>query len=247
MNHSEIQEVLGAYALDAIDTEERAVIEEHLDTCEECRAVVGAHLETAGMLAAEPAQPPERVWEGIKDVIRDDDQSAPTPMVRPPTRRSPWVIRGAAALAAAAAVVFAFVAFNAVSEQNRLEDRVDELATTLETSGIEEAARAALLDPSATQIALRSADEEQVVRLVYLSSGTGYLVDNNLEPLESDRTYQLWALHGDRAVSAGVLGGEPGVTAFTVAGTVDGFAVSVEEATGATQPTTDPVVLGFLD
>ncbi len=112
---------------------------------------------------------------------------------------------------------------------------------------IEEAARAALLDPSATQIALRSADEAQVVQLVYLSSGTGYLVDNNLEPLESDRTYQLWALHGDRAVSAGVLGGEPGVTAFTVAGTVDGFAVSVEEATGATQPTADPVVLGFLD
>ncbi len=247
MNHSEIRDLLGAYALDAVDSEERAIVEEHLGTCEECRSAVGAHLETTGALAAEPAQPPERVWEGIQDTIRDDDRSAPIHMARPPTRRSPWLIRGAATLAAAAAVVFALVAFDAVSEQNRLEQRVDELAASLERSGIDEAAHSALLDPSANQIALRSADEDQVVQLVYLANGTGYVVDHNLEPLGSDRTYQLWALHGDRAVSAGLLGREPGVTAFTVAGPVDGFAVSVEEAAGATQPTTDPVALGFLD
>lgn len=247
MNHAEVRELLAAYALDAVDGEERATIDRHLDSCDDCRLEVGRHFETAGLLAADPAQPPERVWRGIKDAISDDRRTTPTPMIRPPRRRTPWLTRGAAALAAAAAVAFALVAFDARSEQSRLEDRVDELAGSLERSGIDEAARAALLDPSANQIALRSPDERQIVQLVYLPSGVGYLVDHNLEDLEPDRTYQLWAIDGERAVSAGLLGAEPTVTAFTFTGPVDGFAVSIEDARGAIQPTADPVVLGFLD
>lgn len=247
MNHDEVRELLGAYALDAVDPDEQQAIEHHLDSCDDCRLEVGRHFETAGLLAAEPAQPPEAVWEGIKSAVADGERSAPVPLVPRAERRPPWMARGAAALAAAAAVAFALVAFDAVSEQNRLEDRVDELATSLERSGIDEAARTALLDPSANQIALRSPDEEQIVQLVYLPSGVGYLVEHNLQPLDPDRTYQLWALSGEAAVSAGVLGSEPGISAFTATGPVDGFAVTAEPAGGVAQPSNDPLALGFLD
>lgn len=246
MNHAEVRELLAAYAIDAIDPDERAALERHLDECRECRLEVGAHLETAGLLAAEPAQPPEHVWQGIRAAVAGSDEA---PVVSPlrGKQRSPWLARGAAVLAAAAAVVFAVVAVGALSEQNRLEDRVDELAASLERSGIEQAARSALLDPSARRVTLRSPDEAQVVQLVYLPSGTGYLLDHNLDSIAEDRAYQLWVLHGERAVSAGVLGRQPDITAFTAAGPVDGFAVSVEDSQGAIQPTTDPVALGFLD
>ena len=43
LSHDEIQELLGAYALDAVDDRERAVIESHLDTCESCRLELEDH------------------------------------------------------------------------------------------------------------------------------------------------------------------------------------------------------------
>ena len=38
MSHQEVQELLGAYALDAVDPELAAIIEDHLRHCARCRA-----------------------------------------------------------------------------------------------------------------------------------------------------------------------------------------------------------------
>jgi anti-sigma-K factor RskA len=73
--------------------------------------------------------------------------------------------------------------------------------------------------------------------------------NDGMKALSSDQTYQLWALTGDQAkptaISAGVLGPDPGTIGFHVDGSVLGFAVSVEQSGGAVQPST-PVASATL-
>ena len=49
--HEEIQELLGVYALDAVDPETAAMVERHLGECVRCSVEVAQHHEVAGLLA----------------------------------------------------------------------------------------------------------------------------------------------------------------------------------------------------
>jgi anti-sigma factor RsiW len=62
---SEIEELLGAYALDALEPEERALVEEHLRTCVRCSAEVAHHHEVAGLLANSGGDAPDQLWDKI--------------------------------------------------------------------------------------------------------------------------------------------------------------------------------------
>ncbi len=48
--HSELQDLLGAYALDALDPDEAELVERHLPTCPRCRNELADHREVAGLL-----------------------------------------------------------------------------------------------------------------------------------------------------------------------------------------------------
>jgi len=65
LTHRELQELLGAYALDAVDPDEAAAVEEHVASCPRCRAELAEHRETAAMLASVGAPAPEGVWDRI--------------------------------------------------------------------------------------------------------------------------------------------------------------------------------------
>jgi hypothetical protein len=112
--------------------------------------------------------------------------------------------------------------------------------------GLEAAAAAALVDPEATRIVLRSEDRSLAVDAVVLPDGTGYLVSDNLAALPSSRTYQLWAMADGRAISAGVLGPDPGVVAFRISDVTDSLAVTEETGPGADQPSGPPLVRGVI-
>src|SRR5512146_792615 len=47
---------LGVYVLGAIEPDERAAVDEHLDTCQECRAELAEFMELPGLLALVPAE-----------------------------------------------------------------------------------------------------------------------------------------------------------------------------------------------
>lgn len=58
-NHTQFQENLPAYALGALDPEELAALEEHLQTCEICRAELAEYQRvSSGLMAALPPVPP---------------------------------------------------------------------------------------------------------------------------------------------------------------------------------------------
>ena len=88
MTHDEVADLLGAYALDAVDADERAAIEAHLATCARCRAEVAEHREAAALLANEGGDAPDGLWSRIAGSL----EAAP-PELRlqavPPERPAP--------------------------------------------------------------------------------------------------------------------------------------------------------------
>lgn len=65
LRHAEIEELLGVYALDAVDRDTAAMVEEHLDGCIRCSIEVAKHHEVAGMLANSGGVASAQVWDGI--------------------------------------------------------------------------------------------------------------------------------------------------------------------------------------
>jgi anti-sigma-K factor RskA len=260
VNHDEIRDLLGAYALDAIDAAEHDAIEEHLVRCETCRAEVDRHRETAAMLSAAPGASDTDLWSSIADRLGEERPertgATPAPFLTRPApvadldaaragrsarERRSWTV---AVVASAAAVVLTLLAGVAVLQERRLDDRVAQLQREMVDDDLEQAAGRAALDPENSRVALRSTGDDSRVQIVYSPDGTGFVVPTKLAALPSDRTYQLWALRGDEAVSAGVLGADPKVVAFSAGDGVDAFAITAEKAGGVAQPTNDPVVLG---
>ncbi len=65
VTHPEIEELLGAYALDAVDPAETEVIELHLRGCPSCVAEVVSHREVAASMVQPGAAAPDNVWHRL--------------------------------------------------------------------------------------------------------------------------------------------------------------------------------------
>lgn len=232
MNHDELRDLLGAFALDAVDEGERRAVEAHLGGCEACRREVAEHREIAARLVAVDLPAPPEVWNRIRERM-DAEPARPVPLE---ARRRPRFAGAAAAVAAAAVLIAGVLGWRVYDLERRLDDG----------GGLAAAAREALADPDAVRLAMRSTGGEVEVDAVVLPDGRGYLVEDNLDAVADDRTYQLWALAGDEAVSAGLLGPDPGVSAFRVGPGTDALAITVEAAVGAIAPTGDPIALARL-
>ena len=62
MTHEEASELLGAYALHAVEPEEHTQLEEHLATCPRCRAELDGLREVAGFMGNSVESLPEGLW-----------------------------------------------------------------------------------------------------------------------------------------------------------------------------------------
>jgi hypothetical protein len=69
IHHDQIEELLGVYALDALDPEEKVLVERHLEECPRCSAEVAQHLEVAGFLANSGTEAPPQIWDRISEKI----------------------------------------------------------------------------------------------------------------------------------------------------------------------------------
>ncbi len=79
MSHEEASELLGAYALDAVDGEELAELEAHLAGCPRCRAELDSLREVAAAMGNSVAPLPEGLWSSIASRLpeRHDEDGEP--------------------------------------------------------------------------------------------------------------------------------------------------------------------------
>ena len=250
--HEEIQELLGAYALDAVDPDEAEAIERHLETCPRCRAEVEGHREVASMLGNSGGDAPDGLWDRIASQLED----APPPMrleVQDGPPRSPrWRPAGASGAAGSSPPPSA----RPPRWRSRCSARrwcaSSSGSTTwsppLEETTLQAAANRAFDDPDAVKVQLQSADGEMTARAVVLPDGSGFLMAHELPALDADRTYQLWGDTGAGSlVSLGLLGDDPAIIAFQAGTDLDALAITEEEAGGVVQSRNPAVIAGTFD
>jgi anti-sigma factor RsiW len=263
--HHEIEELLGVYALDAVDPETARLVERHLETCVRCSVEVAQHHEVAGLLANSGGESPPELWDTIAGRL---DRSAPpswerlaaqledgvgrperlaggdAPVVPGPSRRrAPSLVAAGAVVVAAAAAVVAIVLGVQV---NHLDRQVSSLQST---SALVKAERSAMAARSTRMIELTApagTPSPSHVLVVLAASGTGFVQVRELPALPTDRTYQLWGVVGGQTISLGLLGPDPIIVPFSVAGRapVRAFAITDEHSGGVVQTTRQPVVAG---
>lgn len=249
-SHEEISELLGAYALHAVDPDERDRVERHLAGCPRCQAEVRDHREVAALLGNSGGDAPDGLWDRIASTLEETPpplrlRVAGTTPATSPARRATgpvgWV--AAAALAAAAVAVIALLGVKVV----RQDDQIDRISQALADDAVLGAANLALVDPAATESRLTSPDGSLAVPVVVLPNGTGYLMAGDLPALDPDRTYQLWGQTGSGLISLGLLGADPpAVLPFQVSGEVAALAITEEVAGGVAQSSNAPALLGRL-
>lgn len=253
LNPQELDELIGVYAIDAVDdADEREQVESWIDRSPAAAAELASLRETAALLAHAGADAPEGVWTRIEEAL----SAEPPPLTLPTDRvvsldtarrrRRPALRIGAgiAAASAAAAAITAVVFDNRMSDQ---EQRLAQVARSIEHDGIRQAAMAAMASPDARTIRFTS-DDGVDATVVMTPDGAGFFMAEDLPRLADGRTYQLWALTGDSEhpdmVSAGVLGPNASVVPFHGPPGAMGFAITEEDESGAAQPTSAPVLSG---
>ena len=284
-SHQEIQDLLGAYALDAVDPDTASMVEAHLEHCARCAVEVAQHHEVAGLLANSGGSSPARVWDGIArrlevsapppwtllaarlEAGQGEDKAgttaeaggewgdglpaeAPVPAsgVVPisSSRRRQWPVRVAGAVAAAVAAVALIFAVQA--------DHLGHQETTAQAPLLSAAEQQALASPTSEQVRLTASPGASgalatgTVTVVLTGSGTGFVIGDELSTLPADKTYQLWGVIGGKDISLGLLGPNPSVVAFSVAGSVpvSAFAITAENSGGVVKSTNPPVVAGAV-
>jgi anti-sigma-K factor RskA len=123
MEHAEIHELSAAYALDALEPEQRAAFEEHLLRCAECRETVSLFQETAAALAfgVEAPVPPPALGRRIVEEARRERPNVVA-------LRPRWVLPAAATVAAVAACAAIALGVWTAMLSNRLDARPEALA-----------------------------------------------------------------------------------------------------------------------
>lgn len=254
MSHDPFETQAAAYALGALDGEERAQFEEHLaGGCVPCAAAIREFAETLADVARETPTmiPPAHVKAALLRRV------AATGSARPLRRRG-WV-----RWAAATAAVVGVSAFSAGLVASRYEARIGVMAR--ETSAIradlrrQEAVLRDRLAVSQTVIGLLRDPATRIValggvgpsptgtgRLVWHETAGGHLFVANLPPAPPGKAYELWTTTGGQPRPAGVFkvdaSGRASQPVPPAPAPVQLFAVTLEPEAGVPAPT-GPIVL----
>jgi anti-sigma-K factor RskA len=267
MTHQAIQDLLGAYGLDALDPEERQAVERHLvrrGGCAECQQVAHEYQSVAGLLALSlPQVAPnpvvkERLLKRIEPLrgnpkhVRRGGRNLKRFGFRiwdfgfPSKRGWGW----AAALAVSIALVVV------VRQNLELKKTVEEQAAQLaqvqghlaDLRSVFSTLRSSELHLTAL-VGLEKAPAASARMLWNPRERVGYFSAYDLPTLPMDRIYQLWVIADGRPIGAGIFSvddqgyGEVRANPVAHVEAVQMFAVTIEPAGGRVIPTLDQMVL----
>ncbi|HXC80932.1 MAG TPA: anti-sigma factor [Trebonia sp.] len=253
LSRRQTHELVGAYALDALDGAERDRFERHLRRCPACERTVRGFAQTATALAmAAAAEPPPGLRERVLTAASVTRQAPPAlagrhgrAATRPgsgvPDRssggRSPWVPRVAVAIGAAgmaAAVALGAVQISTQHQLNSAVAREAQIAAVLTAPDARIATAPTSVGGTAVVVVSRTQQ-----KMIFTSSG--------LPALPSAKVYELWLLGPRSARPAGLLpppsGGRTAPLLASGVAADDKVGVTVEPAGGTSSPTTTPIVV----
>ena len=237
---ADMHELAAAYALDALDDEERRAFEAHLDACALCRGEVASFGDAVLALAAGAAgddapAPAAGLRERILDAARVEPPNVVPIAVARERRRGtaaflqPRVLAPALTVAAAAAVALGIwgAGVSGSLDRERAARRADASAL------------AAFSDPAAARGVVQNAS-------LVVARGRGALSVAKLPPAPAGKTYQAWVIPpGEAPIPAGLFDARGGRAVIVLGPTVGPgaiVAITLERAGGAATPTTKPLL-----
>ena len=225
MGHQEYQELLVLHSLDALEVSEARVLEEHLNTCAECRDELMRLRDAAGLLAhaATPAEPRPEVRDRILERVRAErrrDRTAVTSAqvvpLKPRGEKNIWTIglRIAAAIAFVALLVSVIVFWRRevkmrqeiaqLSRQTNTQQR--ELVRDRDVLGRQREALALLNSPAAKKMVLAGTQTAQSASGTFVydqKTGRAILMAEGLPATPADQAYELWFIPKGHSPMAG--------------------------------------------
>ncbi|HEY3051452.1 MAG TPA: anti-sigma factor [Gaiellaceae bacterium] len=218
-------DLLAAYALDALDDDERERFERHLAECDDCSEQLALLREPVAALAyaAEGPAPPEALRGRIIEGARGEPRSA---VIQLPRRN--WALGAVAAVAVAAASLAIGLGLWAHS----LSDSLDRERSA--NAAYEQAAKVLAAKASAKPLIGANGS------LLVAKDGRAALVVCGLTGAPSAKTYEAWVIAGKSPQPAGLFRGGSGCNPVLLTQRVPKratVAVTLEPAGGATSPT----------
>ena len=222
-----LHDQLAAYALDALDDDERSAFEAHLAGCENCRADLDDFRRTTSLLAygsEGPPPPPESLRERVLEEARRERPAQSVVVLRP--RRA---LRFTAIAAAAAAAIALGLGIWAATLASSLDAERNARA-------VDARAAAILADADSSRVALGESGQ-----LVRGPDGQSVMVIRDLEPAPEGKTYEAWVIDAGGPVKAGLFegGGQEIVLLEQPVPRGSTVAVTLEPEGGSEQPTGD--------
>ena len=236
MGH-EIQQLLGAYVLGALEPDERRALEAHLQGCTECQNELAEYQQVSeGLLhVARPNPPDAGLRARLAKRIGRPDGVVTSQLRRPSLGRAlPFAIGGLGVLLLAVNAGLFF-------ETRKLARRGEELLAQQQAS--QTALALASYPDSRTTLV-----HQETIRGTFVyepNSPVAVLNAWGLPPLPRDQTYQLWLVNSDGTRSSGALFTPDESQAFVSIlvrssiplGEVLGFGVTIEPGGGSPEPT----------
>jgi anti-sigma-K factor RskA len=225
----ELRKLLGAFALDAVDDDERAQVEELVLHDPDARAELHRLQHAVAWLGHASPRPSPAAWDAVAtEMARDVAADAVTPTgdttvvpIDARRRRPRWLTPVAVA---ASMVLIVGIAIAVIT-------------TTSGGGG------------RTTTVALAAPDGRVAVTARVGADGHGRIVSSALPAAPAGHEYQLWVQPAPTTSmrSAGLLGRDPDGRRITVPGHPDRMAISVEPTGGSRAPTTNPVAVSGTD
>lgn len=246
----------GAYALNALPSEEQAFFERHMAVCDECAQEVAELSETTATLGAAVAEtPPAGLRERVLAEARHTPQEGPPSATTSPPARAPraparapqeWGQRLRPVLATAAAVV-AVAVLSLGTAVVMLADRSSDLEAQLADA---QEVLEVVSQPDMRVVELESPPGTQARLLYGRGRDQAALVLDGLEDVSAEETYQLWVMHGETPAPDRVFrpdeGGRAIVSVENDVSEADAVAVTVEPRGGSDAPTSEIIMQGAV-
>lgn len=236
--HAPFLENIPAYAIGALDADESAALESHLETCASCRTELAGYrsLSESVLTAVPPKQPSAALRKRLQSRLPGGQKS---------TRPQFAFSLSRLALGAALTVLLAMNAYS-IMQIRSLQLTQTQLNRQIRTG---QTVMSMLSYPATERLAIR---EENLVGSLLLDKERNIvaLIVWNMPELQEDKTYQIWLIDpqgervsagiflpdNDQAYTTRVVFPQQNLSDFT------GVGVTVEPAGGSDQPTGERVL-----
>jgi anti-sigma-K factor RskA len=212
-DHSQYAETLALYALGALDNQaERAQLESHLESCDECRKELEALRGDAALLALSTAgpMPPQRSRERLLEAISTEPRKTPV------SRKFVLGVlhpRWLAIAPVAATLILAIFSLMLWRDNAWLRRNLDNAQTTMSTQNQQlhelqsvkdqlqelQSIRDLVKARNAVHMTLVAAKwpAQPQAKTIYVPRKGLLLMANNLQPLPGNKVYEVWLVPAD--------------------------------------------------